>query len=180
METLLDELEAKKISSATEQGLIAKQISEKNKELKQKTADLKSKEAELDTLIKEIVEKQRTKLKDYKIADGFADQHKRTVSELFYSIKPLLENIRYLENNGDNTTPSSIAVENTAYDQIQVLQNKIFGVGNEFFSVRYFSELAFKKVSEDKTEYDIPQALSRIKAGKYTDLNGAEHNISLW
>jgi hypothetical protein len=173
METILAELESKKISNATEQGLLAKQISEKNKSLKQKTDDLKAKETELDTLIKEIITKQRQKLTAYKISDGFADQHKRTYSELF-QINTSLKNIRYLENDGDENVPSSILAENTAFDQTEQLLIRLV---REFRSVRYFQELAYKKVSEDKTEYDIPQALLRIKAGKYTDLDGKEHEI---
>lgn len=177
IEEIMDELETKKINNVADQSKIAKQLVDKNKELKTKNDDFKVKDTELDALIKEITDKEREKLKSYNIANGFADQNKRTENELF-QIDQLLLTIRYLENSGDSNQPSSIAAENTAYDQIQKLWDKLIGGGDSqkdsIYLVRHFRELAWKKINADKTEYDISQAIERIKAGKYTDLDGKE------
>src|SRR5437588_71680 len=108
MATVVDELESKKLNNATAQGLLTTKIVEKEDVLKTKTAELKTKEGELDTLIQEIATQQREKLKGFSIANGFADQHKRTVQEL-WQIQNLLALIRYLENSGDSNLPSSVA-----------------------------------------------------------------------
>ncbi|MCE8159343.1 MAG: hypothetical protein I3270_02525 [Candidatus Moeniiplasma glomeromycotorum] len=171
MEDIMDELETKKINNSAEQAQIAKQIKAKNDELKTKQTDLTQKEAELGTLIKEIITKQRAKLTPYKISDGFADQHKRTESEL-WQIQQILKNIRFLEK-GEETSPSSETAENTAYDQIVDLQNQLNPYFGKPWLVRYFADLAFKK--DEKS--DINQAIERIKAGKYADSESKEHKI---
>lgn len=179
IQDIMDELETKKLNNAAEQLQIGKQIKEKNDILKQKTAEFKQKETELDTLIKEIVKKQREKLTSYQISNGFSGQHKRTVNEL-YQIEKVLLNIRYLENNGDTNLPSSETAENTAYDQIWTILDTAlhYGSGSDkIYLVKDFKDnLAFKSVG-DKQEFDIAQALSRIKAGKYTDYEGKERKI---
>jgi hypothetical protein len=69
------------------------------------------------------VAKQREKLKDYKISDGFTDENKRTENELYQILFQLAE-IRYLENDGDSTAVSSVETENTAYKQIGDLKTQ--------------------------------------------------------
>src|SRR4051812_16951038 len=151
MEAILAEMEAKKISNATEQGLLAKQISEKSGEVKTKETDLKAKETELSTLIKEIVAKQREQLKGYNVSNGFAGEHKRTKFEL-YQIQQLLENIRYLENDGDSTLPSSESTENTAYQQIADLLNQLL-FGSNTYLIGIFENLAYKS-AEEKPDFN--------------------------
>src|SRR5437868_13399487 len=158
MTSVLDELEAKKLNHATAQGLLTTKITEKQNTLKTKSTELKSKETELEVLIKEIITKQREKLKGYSISNGFAGTHKRTERELF-SIQELLATIRYLENNGDSTLPSSETAENTAYGQISEIWDKVFPSGKEsykIYAVREFRELAYKGSEE---QLDIQQAI---------------------
>ena len=174
-EIILAELEADKLASSNKKATLVEKIDQKTAELKQKEADLKVKESELDVLIKEIVAKQREKLTAYKITDGFADANKRTEAEL-WNIRQILENIRYLEKDGDSTLPSSESSENTAYDQITDLQNQCSSYGGKLWLIRDFENLAFK-MAGGKEEYDINQAIERIKAGKYTDLDGKEQQV---
>ncbi|MCE8163086.1 MAG: hypothetical protein I3274_02610 [Candidatus Moeniiplasma glomeromycotorum] len=176
---VISELETKKLNNVAEQALLARTISEKNKELKTKIGELKGKETSLNTLIQEIITKQRDQLKSYSITNGFTDANKRTERDL-WQIRQFLLTLRYLENDGDTTALSSVPAENTASDQLETLLEKLsygnsFG-GNKVYLVRFFQELAFKKVG-DKVEQDIQQALSRIKAGKYTTGDGKEHKI---
>src|SRR5207248_3036200 len=112
--------------------------------------------------------------------NGFAGQHKRTENEL-YQIEQLLFTLRYLENDGDSSQPSSVSNENTALTQIEQVFDKIRFGGSQV-SLVYLVEdfknnLAFVKKDSGNQEYDLNQAIQRIKAGKYTDLSGLEIQI---
>ncbi|CAG8832757.1 33952_t:CDS:2, partial [Racocetra persica] len=100
----------------------------------------------------EILTKKREQLATHNISKGFAktasEDNRREAMELV-EINQLLLEIRYLENDGDATTLSSVDAENTALTAIDDIIQKA----------------------------DL--AISRIKAGKYTE-NGKEHDISFY
>src|SRR4051794_23013226 len=118
MEDIVSELEAKKLTNATLQADIAKQIKQKEAELATKKQEISTKITELDKQVIEIVKNQREQLKSYKISEGFTGDKKRTESELF-QIEQLLLTLRYLENEGEVSLPSSSSEENTALVAIE-------------------------------------------------------------
>jgi hypothetical protein len=122
LQAIADQLELKKLSVAGEITELAKEISKKKKEKTVKDTEFTSKDTELTTLIQKIITQKRELLNQSNIKE-FTGDNRKTSSELF-KLKLLLLEIRYLENEGDVTLPSSIADENTALTTIEDLQSK--------------------------------------------------------
>ncbi|CAG8824436.1 32453_t:CDS:2, partial [Racocetra persica] len=110
LDDLIAQLEADKTVSAVTNADLAKEIQELKKEIAEKESEIISKKSVLDGLVGEILTKKREKLNSYNIAKGFAktstEENRREVMELV-NINQLLLTIRYLENDGDATSPST-------------------------------------------------------------------------
>ncbi|CAG8846472.1 7636_t:CDS:2, partial [Gigaspora margarita] len=172
LQELKDQLEMEKLGAAVKLVDLKKQIDDKTSERDAKQTELTAKETAIDTLIKEIITKKREQLAPYNISKGFAkttaEDNRRGVHEL-YQIQTLLQEIRYLENDGNPELPSSNDDENTALTEIETIltaEGKLFLIGS-------FENLTYVKDSQP----NIQQAISRIKDGKYTDGKGQEHRI---
>jgi len=157
---------------------LKKAIDEKTKEKDAKQVEIQVKETQIDTLIREILTKKREKLNSYNISKGFAktasEDNRRDIMELL-DLNQLLLEIRYLENDGDATALSSVDAENTALTAIEDIIQKIY-FGGDCKLVMRFNDLAL--VGSDG-KLDTTQAITRIKAGKYTE-NGKERDISFY
>ena len=176
MEEVINQLEADKLTHSLQQAEIDKEIIAKNKELITKNSEISTNEKELDGSIKEIIEKLREELNSYEISKGFKDENRRTEIELI-NLQQLLATIRYLENDGDSNLKSSQDEENTAYDEISSILKKVLHYSSEARDCNltwYFQIYAYND-SDGKS--DIQQAIDRIKAGKYKDKEGKEHEI---
>jgi hypothetical protein len=153
---------------------LTKQIKTKQTEITAKQTELKSKETEINKIVQEILTKKREELKKHNLEKGFKkddnNDNRRDLTKL-YIIKQLLLEIRYLENNGDTTQLSSQDQENNALTEITA----ILGDCDKYRLVDRFQSLAY--VSGGDGKYDNQQAITRIKAGKYTDREGQEHQI---
>ncbi|CAG8746228.1 4516_t:CDS:2, partial [Racocetra persica] len=80
-------------------------------------------------------------------------------------------------NDGDATSPSTVDAENTALTEIDtILAEAGYSGGTTTYLVLQFRSLAYIDGGDGK--YDIQQAISRIKAGKYTDKDGKEEDAS--
>ncbi|CAG8547647.1 14406_t:CDS:2 [Cetraspora pellucida] len=182
LDDLIAQLEADKTVSAVTNADLAKEIQELKKAIAEKESEIISKKSVLDGLVGEILTKKREKLNSYNISKGFAktasEDNRRNVSEL-YQIQQLLLEIRYLENDGDASVASTVDAENTALTEIEtILKEAGYYGGTTTFLVDYFRDLAF--VAGNPEKFDIPQAISRIKAGKYTDGEGKEQDVRLF
>ncbi|CAG8565653.1 31439_t:CDS:2, partial [Racocetra persica] len=181
MQLICDELEAAKLDSVMAGRLLQEKIDQIADEKQTIVADIKVKEGEIEGLIGEILTKKRERLTAYNISKGFAkttEDNRRSLSDL-YQIQQLLYEIRYLENDGDATANSSITEENTALTEIEtILEEAGYYGGTTTYLVSYFQNLAF--VAGDPEKFDIPQAISRIKAGKYKDSEGKEQDVRLF
>jgi len=102
-------------------------------ELDKKTDEKTQKETEIDKLITDQLKELRTQLVSFKIAEGFeltkkadgtVDKDNRRTQLEIQQIKSLLEDIRYLENDGDEELSSSVTEENTAYQKLSKISNQ--------------------------------------------------------
>ncbi|CAG8669375.1 7083_t:CDS:2, partial [Cetraspora pellucida] len=157
-----------KLGAAVKLVELKKTIDEKTKERDDKQVEIQVKETQIDTLIREILSKKREQLTKYNLAKGFAktttEDNRRDITELL-DLNQLLLEIRYLENDGDATTLSSVDAENTALTAIEDIIQKIYFDG-DYKLVMRFNDLAL--VGSD-SKLDAAQAITRIKAGKYTE-----------
>jgi hypothetical protein len=176
LETIVAELEAEKIGNA----VITVNTKEKIAEIEGKNqtviSNLTPKDTAVQTLISEILTKKREKLAAYKLDKGFnkvdgGEDNRREVTDL-YLIQELLLELRYLENDGNPTQPSSVAVENTAYEAIEGLITKL----TKFYLIDQFRILAEKSDGS----FDAQQAITRIKTGKYTNKDNREVDLTLF
>ncbi|CAG8712388.1 2229_t:CDS:2, partial [Racocetra persica] len=151
IQVVKDQLEMEKLGAAVKLIELKKTIEDKTQERNTKQGEITAKETAIDALIKEIIAKKRETLASYNLK------------------------IRYLENDGDATANSSVTEENTALTEIESIRNKLL-VGNlDYFLVDTFLFLALAGDSK----LDIQQAISRVKAGKYTE-DDKEHDTSIY
>ena len=171
----MDELNSKKISNAILDTDLTKQIKEKQEQITAKQTEIAKQETEINQVVQEILTKKREELKKYEIAKGFkkvdTNDQRRGFFDL-YDIQSLLLEIRYLEQEGDTTQPSSNAEENTAFTSVSEILTEV----DKYCLVNNFQNLAY--VSGGNGKHDNQQAINRIKAGKYTDSKGQEYQIS--
>ncbi|CAG8797330.1 20838_t:CDS:2 [Racocetra persica] len=180
VEKLEEDLDTKKMAACFRAGQLDKEISDGQKEIDDKQKEIDGKDAEIKTLVGEILSKKREKLNSYNIAKGFAkttsEDNRRDIMELL-DLNQLLLEIRYLENDGDATSISTVDAENTALTEIEtILAEAGYSGGQTTYLVLQFRSLAY--IDGGDGRYDIQQAISRIKAGKYTDKDGKEENVS--
>ncbi|CAG8441170.1 9185_t:CDS:2 [Cetraspora pellucida] len=173
LEKLEEDLDTKKMAACFRAGQLDKEIIDGQKEIDDKQKEIDGKDAEIKTLVGEILTKKREKLNSYNLAKGFAktstEDNRREVMELV-NINQLLLTIRYLENDGDATSISTVDAENTALTEIEtILAEAGYSGGQTTYLVLQFRSLAYIDGGDGK--YDIQQAISRIKAGK-------EENVS--
>jgi hypothetical protein len=145
LKELEDDLETKKITGCFRISQLEKEIAEGQKEIDAKQAEITTQETEIDKLVKEIIVAKREELKKHNITKGFAktdaEDNRREYFTLF-TIQNLLNEIRYLENNGNSTLPSTIQEENTAHDQLTTILNEAGPISTKTYLVRYFHDLA--------------------------------------
>ncbi|CAG8827397.1 28105_t:CDS:2, partial [Racocetra persica] len=154
-----DQLEMEKLGAAVKLVELKKTIDEKTKERDTKQVEIQVKETQIDTLIREILTKKREKLNSYNISKGFA--------------KTTEDN----QNDGDATTISTVDTENTALTAVEDITTKLYSCDGDCKLVERFYSFAF--VGGD-SKLDASQAITRIKAGKYKDKDGKEHDISFY
>ncbi|CAG8447464.1 9426_t:CDS:2, partial [Racocetra fulgida] len=175
VEKLEEDLDTKKMAACFRAGQLDKEISDGQKEIDDKQKEIDGKDAEIKTLVGEILTKKREKLNSYNIAKGFAktstEDNRREVMELV-NINQLLLEIRYLENDGDATSISTVDAGNTALTEIEtILAEAGYSGGQTTYLVLQFRSLAYIDGGDGK--YDIQQAISRIKAGKEENVSRA-------
>ncbi|CFW92940.1 protein of unknown function [endosymbiont DhMRE of Dentiscutata heterogama] len=179
VEKLEEDLETKKLAACFRAGQLDKEISDGQKEIDAKQKEINAKDVEIKALVGEILTKKREALANYNISKGFAktptEDNRREVMELV-KINQLLLEIRYLENDGDATTLSSVTEENTALTAIGDIIQKVFSYSDDCYLVQAFNHIGWNKDTK-KSEADL--AISRIKVGKYTE-NGKEEDVSIY
>jgi AraC-like DNA-binding protein len=154
-----------KLGAAVKLVELKKSIDDKKAEISTKKSEITQKESSIDTLIKEIITKKRQDLANYNISKGFekttSEDNRRAETELL-NIKRLLQEIRYLENDGNADLPSSNSDENTALTKITQILDEI-GYKGKAYLVDYLIKVLANKEDGNK---DINQAIQRIKDGK--------------
>ncbi|CAG8631071.1 5284_t:CDS:2, partial [Racocetra persica] len=174
-----DQLEMEKLGAAVKLVELKKTIEDKKKERDTKQVEIQVKETQIDTLIREILSKKREQLATYNISKGFAktasEDNRRDIMELL-DLNQLLLEIRYLENDGDATTLSSVADENTALTAVEDIITKLYSCDGDCKLVERFYSFAF--VGGD-SKLDAAQAIAYIKAGKYTNSEELEAKTAI-
>ncbi|CAI2199567.1 6011_t:CDS:2, partial [Funneliformis geosporum] len=130
----IDELE--KLAVKLEMEKLAGASNINQAEIEAKQTELESKETELETLFKTAITNLRAELGKIvpdlskgkafnKVSDS--EDYRQTYSDLT-SAERLLLRIRYLENNGDCSQPSSVEDENTALTNIETIKQKVLNL----------------------------------------------------
>jgi len=156
------DLESDILASTLERANLNKEIQTARNTIGQKLGELKTKDKSLDTTITEILTKKREELNIHNIDKGFAkieggDDNRKTVIDL-RNIQALIHEIRFLENNGNVTQPTSKVEEETALTEVNRLVTK-----HGLSKFNMFKGWGLKKTGNVTYEIDIQKAIRFAK-----------------